>query len=80
MQDLDSKALSSTSQRWSASAPIPVRRFLTTVELSKRLRVSSRTIRLWAECVELPAHKLGRQWRFDTELIAVWITKQENTA
>jgi excisionase family DNA binding protein len=80
MQDSNSKALSFTSQRVLQAPQISVRRFLTTAELSKRLRVSSRTIRLWAECGELPAHKLGRQWRFDTESIAIWITRRDNSA
>lgn len=38
--------------------------FLKTSEVAKALRISSRTVRLWAECLALPAVKIGKQWRF----------------
>jgi excisionase family DNA binding protein len=44
--------------------PLP---FLTTAEVAKLLRVSQRTVCLWAELSELPAIKIGRQWRFRFE-------------
>src|SRR2546429_6262289 len=37
---------------------------LTTAAVSKWLGVSTRTVCLWAECKEIPAIKIGRQWRF----------------
>lgn len=46
---------------------------LTTREVSKRLRVSSRTLRLWSECGEIPAIKVGREWRFRWEEVAKWL-------
>jgi excisionase family DNA binding protein len=32
-----------------------------------------RTVSLWAECGEIPAFKVGRQWRFRRESITKWI-------
>jgi excisionase family DNA binding protein len=39
-------------------------RLLTTKEVSKWLGIASRTLCTWAECNELRAIKVGRQWRF----------------
>jgi excisionase family DNA binding protein len=38
--------------------------FLTTKEVAKLLGIAVRTVRVWAECGELPCIKVGRQWRF----------------
>jgi excisionase family DNA binding protein len=54
----------------SASAPPSsvIRRsydhLLTTSEVASLLRVSSRTVRLWAESLQLPGIKVGKRWRF----------------
>jgi len=40
---------------------------LKTAEVAHLLRISSRTVRLRAECGELPGIKIGRQWRFRSE-------------
>jgi excisionase family DNA binding protein len=46
---------------------------LTTAAVARWLGVSTRAICLWAECQEIPAIKLGRQWRFRHEEIAKWL-------
>jgi excisionase family DNA binding protein len=52
------------------AAPFPLvvdrsqEHFLKTSEVATALRISSRTVRLWAECLVLPAVKIGKQWRF----------------
>jgi len=46
---------------------------LTTAAVSKWLGVSTRTVCLWAECQELPAIKIGRQWRFRESELAQWL-------
>lgn len=46
---------------------------LSTAAVARWLGVSTRAICLWAECREIPAIKLGRQWRFRHEEIARWI-------
>jgi excisionase family DNA binding protein len=46
---------------------------LTTEAVAKWLGVSTRTVCLWAECRELPAIKIGRQWRFREGELSVWL-------
>jgi len=51
---------------------------LRTAEVAGLLRISSRTVRLWAECREVPALKVGRQWRFRYGDIALLIDRPRN--
>ena len=37
------------------------------------LGVSARTVCLWAECGEIPALKIGRQWRFPVSELRQWL-------
>jgi excisionase family DNA binding protein len=46
---------------------------LTTSAVSKWLGVATRTVCLWAECKEIPAIKVGRQWRFRESELAMWL-------
>jgi len=46
---------------------------MTTSAVSKWLGVATRTICLWAECKEIPAIKVGRQWRFRESELATWL-------
>jgi excisionase family DNA binding protein len=46
---------------------------MTTAAVSKWLGVSTRTICLWAECKEIPAIKIGRQWRFRESELWGWL-------
>jgi excisionase family DNA binding protein len=46
---------------------------LTTAAVAKWLGVSTRAICLWAECKELPAIKIGRQWRFRKDELLEWL-------
>lgn len=47
--------------------------FLTTAAVAKWLGVAPRTICLWAECKEIPAIKIGRQWRFREGELGDWL-------
>src|SRR5438270_1223585 len=47
--------------------------FLSTAAVAKWLGVSTRAVCLWAECKELPAIKIGRQWRFKQEALSEWL-------
>ncbi len=47
---------------------------LTTAAVAKWLGVSPRTVCLWAECREIPAIKIGRQWRFREGELGEWLT------
>jgi excisionase family DNA binding protein len=46
---------------------------LTTAAVAKWLGVATRTVCLWAECNEIPAIKIGRQWRFRAEDLRNWL-------
>lgn len=46
---------------------------LNTASVAQWLSVSPRTICLWAECREIPAIKIGRQWRFREEDLRRWL-------
>ena len=46
---------------------------LTTASVAKWLGISTRAVCLWAECKELPAIKVGRQWRFRHDELSDWL-------
>jgi len=46
---------------------------MTTEAVAKWLGVSTRTVCLWAECNEIPAIKVGRQWRFREGEVSEWL-------
>ena len=48
---------------------------LSTAQLAAWLGISTRTVCLWAECSQLPAVKVGRQWRFHREAIEEWLAE-----
>lgn len=55
------------------------RKYLTSQQVASLLGFATRTICYWAECGELPAVKLGRQWRFDGNAIQLWIESRQNS-
>jgi excisionase family DNA binding protein len=48
---------------------------LTTEEVSKWLGIAQRTLCTWAECNEIPAIKIGRQWRFRRQEVMAWLER-----
>jgi len=48
--------------------------FLSTAAVARWLGISPRTVCFWAECGEIPALKVGRQWRFREEELQRWLT------
>jgi excisionase family DNA binding protein len=48
---------------------------LTTEAVAKWLGISTRTVCLWAECREIPAIKIGRQWRFRQGELSEWLQR-----
>lgn len=50
---------------------------MTTAAVAKWLGVSTRTLCLWAECREIPAIKIGRQWRFRESELSRWLLSPE---
>jgi excisionase family DNA binding protein len=51
--------------------------FLTTAAVAKWLGIAPRTVCLWAECREIPAIKIGRQWRFREGELWEWLRSPE---
>jgi excisionase family DNA binding protein len=51
--------------------------FLTTAAVAKWLGIAPRTVCLWAECKEIPAIKIGRQWRFREGELWEWLRSPE---
>lgn len=51
---------------------------LNTAQVAAWLGVSPRTVCLWAECSELPAIRVGRQWRFQREAILQWLAVRKD--
>lgn len=51
---------------------------LTVKEVAAMLRVSAQTLYKMLEQGEIPAVKVGSQWRFDREKIKNWIENQAN--
>ena len=51
------------------------REFITVEELADMLNVSHRTVQRLVRRKELPAIRIGRQWRFRKEWIDEWLDK-----
>ena len=61
-------------------ALIPRRRlYLSTAVVAARLGVTPRTVRLWAESCQIPAVKVGRQWRIEEAGFEEWLSYQHHT-
>jgi excisionase family DNA binding protein len=48
-------------------------RYLSLSQIASYLGIGRQTAYLWAEKGQMPAHKLGRIWRFDREEIDGWV-------
>ena len=53
--------------------------WLTVGEIAKHLRVASITIYRWLEQGRIPAHRVGRQWRFQMAEVDAWVLRGEAT-
>ena len=52
-------------------------RMLTTEQVAKWLGIAPRTVCTWAECNQLPAVKVGRQWRFHRQELLDWFDQSK---
>jgi excisionase family DNA binding protein len=52
-------------------------RWLSVEEISLHLGVSKETVYRWAEKGKMPAHKVGRQWKFKVSEVDGWVVKGE---
>jgi excisionase family DNA binding protein len=66
-----------SSLAWEDNFMVGFPSYLSTIEVAKLLRISTRTVCIWAECSELPAIKVGRQWRFHREQMTEWLKQIE---
>jgi excisionase family DNA binding protein len=48
-------------------------RWLSVEEIAKHLGVSKETIYRWVEKDKVPAHKVGRQWKFKVSEVDDWV-------
>jgi excisionase family DNA binding protein len=53
-------------------------RWLSVDEIAFHLGVSKESIYRWAEKGKMPAHKLGRQWKFKASEVDNWMVKGES--
>ena len=51
---------------------------LTTAAVARWLGISTRAVCLWAECKEIPAIKIGRQWRFRQDELREWLQNAQS--
>lgn len=52
---------------------LEIERWLSVEEIAKHLGVSKETIYRWAEKSKIPAHKVGRQWKFRVSDVDSWV-------
>lgn len=50
--------------------------YLTVEELSKMLKVSTKTVYRLMKHGGLPAHRIGHNWRFERRAVSQWIFKR----
>ena len=57
----------------------PSPQWLTVSDIAEHLKVASITIYRWLEQNRIPAHRVGRQWRFQTAEVDAWVLSGEAT-
>ncbi len=48
-------------------------RWLSVQEIAHYLGISKETVYRWLEAKKIPAHKIGRQWKFKMKEVDYWI-------
>ena len=48
-------------------------RWLSVDEICQHLGVSNDTVYRWIDRFEMPAHKVGRRWKFKKDQVDVWV-------
>ena len=54
-------------------------RWLTVEQIADHLQVSKETIYRWLDRGKIPAHRIGRQWRFQATEVDEWVRHGEAT-
>lgn len=53
-------------------------RWLSVEEIARHLGVSKESIYRWLERGKIPAHRVGRQWRFSSKEVDEWVRRGES--
>jgi len=53
--------------------------WFTVEQIANHLQVSKETIYRWLEKGRIPAHRVGKQWRFLTNEVDEWVKRGEAT-
>ena len=61
--------------RTTSEPSTPISPLLTIADVAERLRVNAKTVRRWIATGELPAYKVGRQWRVAEEDLSAFLAK-----
>lgn len=48
-------------------------RWLSVQEIAHYLGISKETVYRWLDCKRIPAHKIGKQWKFRTDEVDSWV-------
>jgi len=54
-------------------------RWLSVEEIAKHLGISKETVYRWLDRGRIPAHKVGKQWRFLASEVNEWVLKGESS-
>lgn len=49
------------------------KRWMSVSEIAEYLGVAAITIYRWLEKGQIPAHKIGKQWRFNQDIVDSWV-------
>ena len=60
------------------ASPAVSKTFLTVKEVAKYLRVNEYTVYRLVNQKQIPAYKIGSQWRFKRKVLDEWLKKQLN--
>lgn len=52
-------------------------RWLSVQEIAHYLGISKETIYRWLDSKKIPAHKIGKQWKFKTNEVDQWVLNGE---
>jgi len=50
-------------------------RWLSVQEIAQYLGISKETVYRWLDKGKIPAHKIGKQWKFKTDQVDQWVTE-----
>lgn len=76
LTEVDLEALLERAAQSGAARVAPPPEILTASEAAELLRLNAQTVARLAQAGELPARRLGREWRFRRSELLAWFAKQ----